>query len=101
MARASHIDQWLWHEMTNRYYADQDAKRNQYVAEKLESNYQQNFRQMRRNDQAIEDVKYPLYGRTVPPISFWNQTEAINFKAFKQYHPFTKLNIECYDEQRR
>lgn len=68
---------------------------------------QQHFPQVRlKLDDSLETqeladhVLYPLYGHDLA-ITFWNATEANNHQSFKQHHPLTKINAECYDEQFR
>lgn len=98
----------LWNQMTQKYLDNIEQKnREQCCTAATTSHYKINF-----NGQVImphtkipeanwiDEVTYPLYGKS-EAISFWNQTEAINFKGYKQSHPLTKLNSECFDEQRR
>lgn len=50
-------------------------------------------------DQKISNFK--LYGENSEAISFWNTTVSNRRGHFKQFHPLTKLNSECLDEQWR
>lgn len=44
---------------------------------------------------------FKLYGENSNGISFWNSVAVKGRSHFKQYHPLTKLNSECLDEQWR
>lgn len=52
-------------------------------------------------DQKMANDNFKLYGKHSDGISFWNTAITNGRGHFKQYHPLTKLNIECLDEQWR
>lgn len=47
------------------------------------------------------DGNFKLHGEDSMAISFWNTVASNGRGHFKQYHPLTKLNGECLDEQWR
>lgn len=52
-------------------------------------------------DQKMPNNNFKLYGKNSHGISFWNTVVTNERGHFKQYHPLTKLNAECLDEQWR
>lgn len=60
------------------------------------------FSSMPLIDQKISNDNFKLYGEHSDAISFWNTMAGTNGRGhFKQFHPLTKLNSECLDEQWR
>lgn len=52
-------------------------------------------------DQKISNYNFKLYGENSNGISFWSSAITSGQGHFKRYHPLTKPNSECLDEQWR
>lgn len=101
-ARQQYRDRQLWHQMTFQYLDDiqrRHAKEMQQHLPQASQKLDNNVIALKKQD-LVDHVQYPLYGHDLA-ISFWNATEANSRRPFKQHHPLTKINEECYDEQFR